>query len=215
MVRVLILPNTRERCHVARNKQKKEEIMETLKVKIIGESPLLMHNKTGIDVFNPLVKQFKTLSKTKNKTEADLLELRRMEWIMGLYTKNNKIILPGEIIEATMKEAAKKFKLGKEVTKAVQCLDDAEVDYPEKKLSLAKLYENPDYVFVASAVVDRKRIVRVRPILPTWSIIVNIMYDKTRLDRGRVVDILREAGSYVGFCDWRPRFGRFRVEELN
>jgi hypothetical protein len=133
---------------------------------------------------------------------------------MGLYTKGGKVIIPGEVIEATMKEAGKKFKLGKEVSKAIRCDDDPELQYPHKNLSLSELYEQEGYAFSTSVRVDKSRVNRTRPRFDDWSITTEILYDESRLDKGQVVDILNEAGSYVGFCDWRPRFGRFSVEVM-
>ena len=188
--------------------------MEKLKVRITGESPLLMHSIASQDVANQTAKVFKALSKKRNKTDSDLLELRRMEWAMGLYTKKGKIIIPGEVIEATMKEAGKKFKLGKEVSKAIRCVDDPELDYPDKKLPLSELYEKDGYAFSVSVRVDKSRVNRTRPRFDDWSITTEIVYDESRLDKSQVVDILNEAGTYIGFCDWRPRFGRFKVEVI-
>jgi hypothetical protein len=199
---------------LAKTKQNKEEQVEKLKVRITGAAPLLMHSIASQDIANPTAKTFKALSKKRNKTDSDLLELRRLEWAMGLYTKGGKVIIPGEVIEATMKEAGKKFKLGKEVSKAIRCVDDPELQYPDKKLSLSDLYEKDGYAFSTSVRVEKSRVNRTRPRFDDWSITTEILYDESRLDRGQVVDILNEAGSYVGFCDWRPRFGRFSVEVM-
>lgn len=57
------------------------------------------------------------------------------------------------------------------------------------------------------------RVMRTRPLFPKWSAVVSITYEDSVLDRYGLLEILRIGGSQVGLLEWRPKYGRFMVEE--
>ena len=60
--------------------------MKTMKIKITGIRPLILHNGLLADPTNPIVLQQKAITAKKaKKTDADNLELARLEWFGGLY----------------------------------------------------------------------------------------------------------------------------------
>ena len=65
--------------------------------------------------------------------------------------------------------------------------------------------------------VQRSRIVRTRPRFNQWHIVFNLSYDETKIDLDTIVNAMQYAGSYVGLCDSRPKYGQFvaTIEELN
>src|ERR1051326_3360876 len=90
--------------------------MTTLKVRIKGVRPLIMHSWEGIDELNPMVIRKKELTdKKKKKTEADLEELRWIDFRLGLYWDNKiGLYIPSDNIEKCLQEGAAKSRLGKQ-----------------------------------------------------------------------------------------------------
>lgn len=64
--------------------------------------------------------------------------------------------------------------------------------------------------------VQRAKVLRTRPRFDQWSIIFNLMYDDTKIDIDTIVNAMEYAGSYVGLCDSRPKYGKFTtiIEEV-
>lgn len=59
--------------------------MKTYKVTLISESPILLNNDQTADPLNYLTKAMKKISGKSKKTDADYLELSKLEWFGGLY----------------------------------------------------------------------------------------------------------------------------------
>ena len=81
--------------------------------RLIGVAPILMHNEALADPLNKWARLIKEISSKRKKTDADLLELSRREWRGGLYYDNNNgVHVPARCIEAMLRDAAKKTKMG-------------------------------------------------------------------------------------------------------
>lgn len=63
----------------------------------------------------------------------------------------------------------------------------------------------------------RAKILRTRPRFDQWNITFNLRYDENKIDIETIIAALEYAGSYVGLCDSRPKYGKFVaiVEELD
>ena len=86
---------------------------ETLEVHIQGVVPLILHNGQLVNPLNPISKEMKKISSKRAKTESDYEELARLEFMGSLYLNEKKEpVIPGECIEATLINAAKKSKKG-------------------------------------------------------------------------------------------------------
>ena len=59
--------------------------MQTIKVKIIGTRPLLMHSDIYADPLNPRTKAHKALTAKKKKTDEDHEAIAQSEWRGGMY----------------------------------------------------------------------------------------------------------------------------------
>lgn len=55
-------------------------MLEELKIKIVGISPLLMHNGQTSDPLNRFSKQLKAVSSKRKKSDEDYEEMARIEW---------------------------------------------------------------------------------------------------------------------------------------
>lgn len=163
---------------------------------------------------NPFVKEIKKISGKRQKTEADLEQMSKIEWFAGLYVKAGKVIIPGIVLEAALINGAKKSKAGKTAQAGMFVQSDMPLAFPDMGLTLDQLWEMEDYRFSAIVRVQQSRISRMRPKFDTWSIVANIQFDDTLFSKSQVHDIVKLTGEQIGLCDWRPRFGRFNVEYL-
>lgn len=62
--------------------------MKTYKVTLIGEAPIMLNNDQTADPLNHIAKAIKKISNKNKKTEADHLELSKLEWFGGLYLED-------------------------------------------------------------------------------------------------------------------------------
>lgn len=191
--------------------------MKTMKVKWTGLRPLLMHSAQLADPLNPIVRKIKehTAKKTK-KTDYDLEEIDRLSYIGSLYLgEDGKPVIPSDNIERCIQLGAQKKRLGKDVAAAVLCVD---AEYPlmyDGPKGPEKMYANPRFVNRKSVAVQKSRVMRVRPMIPTgWELAFEIEFDESVINEKAIVSAMEDAGTLVGLGDWRPKFGRFAVEVL-
>lgn len=115
--------------------------MKTLKFKIEGVCPLLQHDDKTANPFNEYAKQLKAISSKRKKTEDDLLEMARIEWLAGLYhTPQSGYFMKAECFEGSFYEAAKAKKLGKTFKEAVRIPDDPAFHFEHEALSPDQLF---------------------------------------------------------------------------
>jgi hypothetical protein len=90
------------------------------------------------------------------------------------------------------------------------------IDYDGPR-DIESLWNGGQSKYVSSELVNvnRARIVRTRPVFPEWSITFLVKFDPMVLNAESVIKAMEDAGYYVGFCEWRPRYGRFSVEVLS
>lgn len=190
--------------------------MKTLKFKIEGNSPLLMHDDKTANPFNDYTKQLKAISAKRKKTDDDLLEMARIEWMASLYyTEQEGYFIKAECFEATFLAAAKSKKLGTAFKQSVRIPDNPVFHFKQEKLPPAKLFELDCYKDFRTVKVQQSKVLRCRPIFNDWHCEVELWYDETRLDEAELLQIVEYAGRFIGVCDYRPKFGRFSAERLN
>lgn len=183
---------------------------KSLKFKIAGVSPLLMHNGRLADPLNEFSQAIKKISGKRSKTDADHMELARLEWYGGLYLSDGLPCIPGEVLEATIISAARKSKRGKQAQSGVVCPGNFKLVY-SGPTDLEQLWADPIFRLAVCVRVGNARIVRTRPIFSEWSSEVEVMFDDQVLNEREVRDTLKIAGDSVGLMEWRPKFGRFEV----
>jgi len=167
----------------------------------------------------------KPLTKTHSskKTEEDYRKISDIEWLQGAYisgedesrkwedylTDDMKLYIPSENIEATMKNAGKQYKLGKDIVKYVSVCDiEIPLDIGEG-YSIKKLWKDNRYRHVCQMVVSQARVTRTRPRFSRWQIAFDLLYDEEKIDLAQIITVMEYAGQYVGLCDSRPRYGKF------
>jgi len=192
--------------------------MKTLKVKWTGIRPLLMHNGLLADPTNPIVRRGKEITSkgTKKMTDADHEEKARLEWDGGLYwDEDDGAIIPSDNIERCIQLGAQKSRIGKDVQAAVFCsAPHVRIDY-EGPRNKEKMHADPRFSLRKGVCVNKARIIRIRPMIPTgWSLTFDVEYDETIVNPKNLLKAMTDAGALIGLGDWRPKFGRFFVEEL-
>lgn len=183
---------------------------QNLKLRVTGVSPLLCHNGSLADPMNPTVKEMKKITSKRGKTEADLEELARLEWLGGLYIENGKLVIPSMNIEATFVEGAKKTRMGKQALAGAFCQENPVIIY-DGPTDLKELWRDENFRLTVGAKVQRARIMRTRPMFKQWALEFVFTFNDEVLNESTVLEIFKTAGELVGFGDWRPKFGRFTV----
>lgn len=192
--------------------------MKNLKVTWKGISPLIMHSCQCVNPLHPISRELKKLTSKRTKTEDDLLKISDLEWEAGAYWKDGLgLYIPAENTEATIKNGAKAFKKGKDFEKYVAVTDlYIPFNYGEN-LSKEELISDYQYRDTRIMTIQRSKIVRTRPRFDQWNITFNLMYDESKIDLDTIVTVMEYAGSYVGLCDSRPKYGKFTpiIEEVD
>jgi len=187
-------------------------VLESLDFRIIGATPLLMHNGQTADPLNEFAIRMKEITGKRMKTDADHRELARIEWMAGLYLAGGKPCIPGEIFESALVTAAKRKKRGQAAMSGIVCYDPAVLDFPDKEMTLEQLWETGKYRKTCGVRVQRNRVMRTRPIFTEWAADVRIGFSPSQCNAKDVREWMRILGDEVGICDWRPKFGLFEVK---
>jgi hypothetical protein len=188
-------------------------MLTTIKVRITGTRPLLMHAAIFADPLNPLTKAHKELTSKRKKTDEDHEAIAKSEWLGGLYIDEQGPFIPGVNIEAALVSGGKLSKLGTQLKRSVEIMDEKchlEYEGPKsaEKLWLAGFYD------ARSVKIQTARLVRYRPIFRKWSCVCEIAYDAQTINKEQVIKCLEDGGQYCGVGDYRPKFGRFDVEVI-
>jgi hypothetical protein len=172
-----------------------------------------MHACVGLDKFNPLAQEIAKLTGKKKKVEADLLEIKRLEWRMSLYTDDKGIpCMPADNVLANVIEGARKAKMGKQASAAVfEARPFFTLNYEGPK-DLVELYECGRFCDYRPVRNQQNRVMRSRPIFRAWSVDVELMFDEGIMDIESLKSALKAGGEQIGLGDYRPRFGRYSID---
>lgn len=198
---------------------------EELSFHIRGIVPLILHNGLLSD---PLEERSILLGKAvkmskKQKTEASIAETARLEFLGGLYIGDNgEPCVPGEVLEAAIRSAAKITKDGKAVQSGLFCDGNFSLIYDGPKdpdgLWGDRWDDEKSDMVAGRRFVDRRRVkvgqaavMRTRPIFHEWELKFTVNFDPSVLNKRSVVEFVETLGRRVGLCEMRPRCGRFEV----
>jgi hypothetical protein len=181
--------------------------------KLTSAAPLLMHCGQTADPLNKWSKALKQISSKRIKTDSDYEEMARIEFLAALYMDENGPILPANMIDALIVNAAKKSREGQVAKSGCFCLNVSRLDYKGPRTA-ADLWADESFRFSAIVRVGTARVSRTRPIFREWSADVRLHIEPTLINVARVDEWLTVAGSQIGLGDWRPQFGRFTAERV-
>ena len=213
---------------------------QTAKVKIMafvnyqvtvnGTAGLLCSNVENSDPLGEGAKQKAYFSSKKKKNDEDHLCLRALDWIFSGYWKNQGTVkiheaknsvefhgfsdpyMPGANFLRCLRNAATKWKLGKDVLRSVVVTNDPLIEYQGSKDALEMYTKDQDY-FSNTAFTSRGVWVQ-RLLFPDWKCTFKLMVDDEILSVSQLNRIITMAGKAEGLGTWRPRFGRFSASEL-
>lgn len=185
--------------------------MYIVNVKVQGVAPLMQHRFPMPDLA--------TMSKGGHK-QTGAVDYTQ-EWRGYFYqTADGEIYQPSTHFEGCMVRAAAGFKIQGKRGKTYKDLFQAAVFVtPEFILHGVKVPAEltndgdlPLYLDMRPVVVQRARVVRIRPCFKAgWELGFEINVIDDQISPEIVQDILTLAGKTVGVGDFRPKFGRFNV----
>ena len=185
-----------------------------LKVKFESTTPLLMHSNRGANPLNPQVQEKKAITSKRNKTDEDHALLAAIDWKLGIYYDEElkQPYIPAEMVEACLREAAKKNKLGTIVKKGGMRVkeDKIPLEYDGPR-DLESLYGDgaTEFVDVRTGKLNGGSSVLIcRPRFNRWNMVFTLTTDDSKLNEQEVKTILENAQEQ-GIGDYRERYGRF------
>lgn len=186
--------------------------MQTLKLKLIGTSPLMLHSDRLANPLAPETQAHKALTSKRKKVDEDHLAIARSEFIAGLYyNERDGVFIPGQNLDATFLAGAKLQKLGVHWKRgAVVMTDKAKLLYDGPRTP-EQLWLDQRFVDCRGVKVGASKIMRYRPIFLEWATEVEIAFNPAVLDETEVRKTVEDSGALIGTCEFRPRFGRFKV----
>lgn len=185
--------------------------MYTVDCKVRGIAPLMQHRFPMPD-FDDMGKGGKKQTGEKDYTQ---------EWRNYLYVNSSgQIFQPSIHFEAAMTKAATNFKITGRRGKTYKDLFSGNIFVsPDEILHGVEAPDSLDtdgdkrlYLDIRPAVVQRSRIVRIRPTFKTsWELEFSIQVIDDQIPDNVLLDVLALAGRTLGIGDHRPKFGRFQV----
>lgn len=174
-----------------------------------GGSALVMHHERLADPLDDFTRSIGAISKKRNKTEADHMEIARLEFLGGMYTNGNGPCLPAWNILRCLQDGAKRHKRGADVLRGVYPLTDhADVLYKGPR-DPDEMWKDGSFALRKTVGVQRARTMRTRPIFMDWQAELSIEVDPVVFDLDTLQNVWREAGIYAGLGEMRPVYGRF------
>ena len=183
-----------------------------LTIRLTGTAPLLMHAGRLADPMDAFSKQLASLTSKRMKTEADYERIAHVEWLGGLWLANGKPCIPAEALEAAMVQAAKCRRAGSLLRSALTVRDSAPLEH-RGPADLEALYADAAFRHRCGVRIGTRTAIRTRPRFDQWQVTATLTYAPAMIDAATLMDFVRHAGDAVGLGDWRPRFGRFRVDD--
>ena len=190
--------------------------MKTLNFRITGVAPLIPHNGLLADPLYEGTILISKISQKRPKTEADLEEMARLEFLYSLYLKDGEPCIPGVVLEAALTGrggGARKMKKGKQAAAGLFVLENFPLEY-EGPRDPKELWKDERFRLRVAVKVQQNKVMRTRPIFDEWAANVELMYNPDLVDKAEIIQWMEVAGFEVGLMDWRPKYGRFESELL-
>jgi len=181
----------------------------------VGLTPLVTHNERLQDALDPLTQQISKISGKRKKTEADLLDLSRLEFEGGLYQNGNGPCLPAMNLFRSLQDGAVRMRRGKDVLRGVRPepgLIHVDLIYDGPR-EVEPMWEKRDeFSLRKGVVVSGRRITRTRPIFTKWAFAAPFVVDDLIWDFADLEQAWAFAGLYAGLCEMRPIYGQYEAK---
>lgn len=175
---------------------------------------MLMHNGRLANPLDPYTREIASIAKKRNKSDDDLAALMSIEARGACYeTEDGLLGLPTANIWAAIYVAAKAFKLGEDIKRALtyEATEIAPLAIDGEVVAASEYLRWEGAIDYRSVVVQRRRTMRARPIIANWQSEHHMILDEEVVNLDRLTPVFARAGKYVGVCDWRPIYGRFAL----
>ena len=177
-----------------------------------------MHNPQMVNPFNEFTKAIKPLTSKQKKTEEDVMQLYKLQFMASLYFKNGQYIIPAQMFWKSICTAAKEQKLGKKFEQSMIVPDDCLLDFDDKDCPPDMLFDDEElrnkYVDIRDGVIMRARVPVCRSIFPQWKTVVTIWYDESQIDVADIVRMIEIAGLRYGIGTYRTFYGKFSAKQI-
>lgn len=182
--------------------------------RLTGRTPLLLHNNQTVDPRNPIKKQIAAITgKGKRKTEADLEQLIKLEFLAGLYI-NDRLgpFIPSRMIFAMLVNAARKEKNGKQFEAGIFVPSDCPIEYDGPR-DFEGLFADSKYVWTTVCGNQKASILRTRPRFDEWALEFTVEMEDSLVGFDMLQSAMKHAQLCGGLGDGRSiGFGRFTVD---
>ena len=207
--------------------------IRTLQVTVNGTAGLLCSNVAYSDPlgeFQPM-KAFFTDKKGKAKTDGVHRAVRTLDWLFSGYWRNEGTVavdeaenavgfedcanpyLPGANFQRCLRNAATKWKLGKDTLRAIVVTNNPDIDYDGPK-DAVMMFNSRSPKFQLCSFTGRGVWVN-RLYIPDWSAQFELTLDDEIMGTDQLRRIANMAGKSEGLGTWRPRYGRFQVTDIS
>ncbi len=189
-----------------------------------GTTPLLLHNTRLANPLDPIVRAMKKITGKRKKTDEDLEELARLEFLGGLYYGESYDWLtppkdkmgphiPGEMLDACLRDGAKPTKQGRHVQRGAMVVEPrVKLEY-EGPRDPAALWKAGTFRDMRMVKVMAAKVLRCRPKFPIgWHLSFTLEFADAMFNPEDLIAIAKTAGRYACIGDYRPRYGQFTVE---
>lgn len=185
--------------------------LEGYSLHLEGQTELVLHNNLTVDQLHPLKKKIASITSKKKKTDADCMELRRLEFQAGLYwSKELGPYVPNANLRKMLIEGAKKDKRGKDFESGLFVIGHAPIQY-EGPRDLKSLIDDESFSWRTVVGNQRNSVMRTRPRFNPWSLEFEVKCDEQLISRDMLENAIEHASVEVGLCDGRSiGCGRFR-----
>lgn len=195
--------------------QKRKEPVATFNMDIRGDAPLLMHAARLADPLDPATKELAAVTGKRTKTDDDHREVSRLEFLGSLYIADTLgPYIPGVNMAACLFRGATKTRKGSALKSALLIPEEVNPLIYRGPRDAEGLWNAETFTHRATVKVGLSRVVRTRPVFPSWALSVTGYLDTEVVDKESFASIADTAGRLVGLGDWRPQYGRFTVTKL-
>lgn len=195
--------------------------IETVRMRLTGTTPLLMHNIQLANPLNEWARAMKALNNNKKNLDLEVYaeEMRRLEFLGGIYwDREAGLHMPGRCMFRSLMEGATATKNGK-------ALGEAVVEYKQicPVQPWAEKYEAPEealadgHVDMATVKIGTSKVMRTRPLFTEWYLDFWLTLRTEKVSADTLMLAAEEAGRFKGIGDGRLKgygMGRFSVERL-
>lgn len=186
-----------------------------LQLTLTGTHPMLQHNGRMADPTNQFTRDLKAISGKRKKTDEDLVDIMRIEARGSCWeTPEGLLGVPSAAVWRCLFDAAKNFKLGTTVKKALHFDDVVEPLLVDgAKVTCEDFLMHKDHIDYRPVKIMAAKTMRSRPRVPEgWETTHTFELLDDVIDLRNLQPVLETAGRLVGIGDWRPTYGRFTTE---